>query len=148
MGSTHEPRYLGRGKGRLSFIRSPLSAFRRKESGLSFPFAPAAGSAEMVNEVLSHERPFSFPIRETLRPFDSARSTQNLSGTIQAATVETTEISTQTDNMDSLNRIYSLINPVIQAHGIDHVLWRMRRDRKSTRLNSSHSGESRMPSSA
>ena len=81
----------------------------------------------MVNEVLSHERPFSFPIRETLRPFDSARSTQNLSGTIQAATVETTEISTQTDNMDSLNRIYSLINPVIQAHGIDHVLWRMRR---------------------
>lgn len=36
------------------------------------------------------------------------------------------EISTQTDETDS-DRIYSLINPAIQAHGIDHVLWRMRR---------------------
>ena len=35
-----------------------------------------------------------------------------------------------------------------EQHGDDPALWDPRRDRKSTRLNSSHSQQSRMPSSA
>lgn len=79
--------------------------------------------SEVVNEVMSNERPFSF---------ESARPTQNLvettTTTTQVATqivVETTEISTQTDDTDS-DQIYSLIRPHINAYGINRVLWRLR----------------------
>ena len=50
---------------------------------------------------------------------------------------------------------YSKKRPLVMLHGHPHthVIWRkvapfFTKDRKSTRLNSSHSGQSRMPSSA
>ena len=54
-------------------------------------------------------------------------STQTAAIEIPTQTVEGTgtSISTQTENTE-FDQISSLINPLIQAHGMDHVLWRMR----------------------
>ena len=52
-------------------------------------------------------------------------------------------IEQQMSGVDNMNYMYS-----INANSGDIRLIECRRDRKSTRLNSSHSGESRMPSSA
>ena len=46
------------------------------------------------------------------------------------------------------SRIYSTIMPIAVRHLQNSSYERETKDRKSTRLNSSHSGESRMPSSA
>src|SRR6056297_1048521 len=43
---------------------------------------------------------------------------------------------------------WQTVSSVRQFHAVDDALVQFRVDRKSTRLNSSHSGEPRMPSSA
>lgn len=92
--------------------------------------------SEVVNEVMSNERPFSFA-NENVGLLEAAEvATQVVVETTDVATqayveatentvVEGTSISTQTENTD-VDQIYSIISPAIQAHGVTRVLLRLR----------------------